>query len=186
MSQLLNNPVYHALTSGDRSLSSGTEKVRFFDEAVSPFAGFEEGYSKGFDDLFDWLPAGRVILYATPQNCKQPKGWQRLQKTKGVQMVYAGDPVPVQALLKPVRLGKQHVPQMMQLTDLTKPGPFGPRTIDFGYYYGLFENDRLIAMTGQRLHVHQFTEISAVCTHPDHLGRGYAFTLVQHQINLIR
>ncbi|HVG42779.1 MAG TPA: GNAT family N-acetyltransferase, partial [Chitinophagaceae bacterium] len=68
----------------------------------------------------------------------------------------------------------EHVEQMMQLATLTKPGPFGPHTIDFGYYYGIFEEGKLVAMTGQRLHVAHFTEISAVCTHPDHLGKGYA------------
>ena len=40
-------------------------------------------------------------------------------------------------------------------------------------------------MTGQRLHVNNFTEISAVCTHPVHTGKGYAYTLLQHQLQLI-
>jgi predicted GNAT family acetyltransferase len=74
---------------------------------------------------------------------------------------------------------------MIQLAKLTKPGPFGRRTIDFGNYFGIFEKDKLIAMTGQRLHVQNFTEISAVCTHPDHTGKGYANKLLQHQLQLI-
>ena len=40
-------------------------------------------------------------------------------------------------------------------------------------------------MTGQRLHVQNCTEISAVCTHPDYAGKGYAYTLLQHQLQLI-
>ena len=74
---------------------------------------------------------------------------------------------------------------MVDLATLTRPGPFGPRTIDFGHYYGIFEGKKLVAMTGQRLHVHQFTEVSAVCTHPDHLGKGYAAALVQLAVRLI-
>ena len=74
---------------------------------------------------------------------------------------------------------------MVELANLTKPGPFGPRAIEFGHYYGVFENDRLVAMTGQRLHVQNFTEVSAVCTRPDALGKGYATALVRHQVNLI-
>ncbi len=74
---------------------------------------------------------------------------------------------------------------MVQLARLTKPGPFAKRTIEFGQYYGVFENGRLAAMTGQRLHIQNFTEVSAVCTHPDFLGKGYAAALVQHQMNLI-
>ncbi len=74
---------------------------------------------------------------------------------------------------------------MMQLTALTKPGPFGLRTIEFGNYFGIFENETLVAMAGQRLHVSNYTEISAVCTHPAYLGKGFAGALMQHQLNLI-
>jgi len=50
-------------------------------------------------------------------------------------------------------------------------------------YFG--DNEELVAMTGQRLHVENYTEISAVCTHPDHLGKGYAYNLLRHQLQLI-
>ncbi len=74
---------------------------------------------------------------------------------------------------------------MVELASLTKPGPFGKKTIDFGSYFGVFEKEKLVAMTGQRLHVQNFTEISAVCTHPGHTGKGYAQSLLQHQLQLI-
>jgi len=82
-------------------------------------------------------------------------------------------------------LSEIHVEQMVQLAKLTRPGPFGIRTIDFGSYFGIFDNEKLVAMTGQRLHVEHYTEISAVCTHPDYTGKGYAYTLLQHQLQLI-
>jgi predicted GNAT family acetyltransferase len=84
-----------------------------------------------------------------------------------------------------VPLGPENVEEMIRLTALTKPGPFDKRTIEFGSYFGIFQNDRLAAMTGQRLHVYDFTEISAVCTHPDFLGKGFAGALLHHQIDLI-
>ena len=74
---------------------------------------------------------------------------------------------------------------MIALAALTKPGPFSSRTIEFGHYYGIFEKGKLVAMAGQRLHVNDYAEISAVCTHPDYLGRGYAAALIHQQINLI-
>jgi predicted GNAT family acetyltransferase len=74
---------------------------------------------------------------------------------------------------------------MIELATLTKPGPFASRTIDFGHYHGIFENEKLVAMTGQRLHVQNYTEVSAVCTHPDHTGKGYAYNLLMHQLQLI-
>ena len=70
------------------------------------------------------------------------------------------------------------VPQMLDLVALTRPGPFGRRTIEMGHYIGVFDGGRLIAMTGERLRLDGFGEVSAVCTHPDYQGRGIAKALV--------
>ena len=183
---VLYNPVYNALLSGDAHLSLGAGEVRWFDEEVSPFAGFPEEYSKGFEDLFHSLPPGRNILYATPQLIKEPRGWQFLAEIKGLQFIYTGWPTSVEHSLKIVALQKENIEEMMQLATLTKPGPFGARTIEFGHYFGIFDNGQLVAMTGQRLHVENYTEISAVCTHPAHLGKGFAAALMQHQLRLIQ
>ncbi len=88
MEHLLNNPVYNALRSGDAYLSRGTEAVKFFDEAVSPFAGFSQDYHNGFDDLHRLLPPKRKILYATRLLIKEPKGWELVQELNGLQFVY--------------------------------------------------------------------------------------------------
>lgn len=173
------------MTSGDRVLSFGTGSVKYFDETVSPFAGFEHHYKEGFDELYTLLPAGRNILYATPFEIEPPKGWQLLHGIPGLQFVYEGRTISIPAPFTLIPLGEQHIEQMVELATLTRPGPFGPRTIDFGHYYGIFEDEQLIAMTGQRLHPLGYTEISAVCTHPAHLGKGYAAALVQHAINLV-
>jgi ribosomal protein S18 acetylase RimI-like enzyme len=183
---VLYNPVYNALLSGDAGRSFGTGHVKYFDEQVSPFAGFHQDYDKGFDDLYDQLPDGRRILYATPQLIEEPKGWQVVADIKGLQFVFEEGKEPGEYPIEPVPLDDSHVEEMMKLAALTKPGPFGPRTIDFGHYHGIFENGQLAAMTGQRMHVYNYTELSAVCTHPDHLGKGYAAALMLHQMQLIR
>jgi predicted GNAT family acetyltransferase len=72
------------------------------------------------------------------------------------------------------RLGSADVPAMMAFATLTKPGPFRERTIELGNFYGVFEEERLLAMAGQRMRVPGFVEVSAVCTHPDMRGRGLA------------
>ncbi|HYO22381.1 MAG TPA: GNAT family N-acetyltransferase [Flavisolibacter sp.] len=185
MEPLLRNPVYHSLLLNDQHLGSGSQKAKYFYKDVSPFAGFEEGYAKGFGDLYDLLPASRTILYASPLPLIQPQGWNVVQEINGLQFLFEGVATLEVESFRPATLEQQHVEQMMKLAALTKPGPFGPRTIEFGHYYGVFEKGQLVAMTGQRLHVHNFTEISAVCTHPDHLGKGYASALIKHQVNLI-
>ena len=185
MEDLLHNPVYNALLSGDARLSLGTGNVKYFDEEVSPFAGFRHGYNKGFDDLYHQLPAGRRILYATPELIEEPPGWQVVADIKGLQFVFTGSPSTYDHSKIPVPLTTEHIEEMVQLAKLTKPGPFGLRTIEFGHYHGFFDNGQLVAMTGQRLHVGNHTEVSAVCTHPDHLGKGYAAALITHQLDII-
>lgn len=185
MKDKLHNPVFNALCSGDMPLSSGTDTVKFFDESVSPFAGFEESNDKGFDELHDIMPEGRKILYANPSPVALPKGWQVQHHIPGLQFVYEGKSIDQKTFASVQPLNETHIDEMVKLATLTKPGPFGTGTIKFGFYHGIFDNGKLVAMTGQRLHVHDYTEVSAVCTHPDHTGKGYANTLMQHQLQLI-
>jgi predicted GNAT family acetyltransferase len=108
-----------------------------------------------------------------------------LHEIAGLQFIFDSRALSTDLQLKPTPLEVKHVDEMIALAKLTKPGPFSRRTIEFGHYHGFFADGRLVAMTGQRLHPNDFSEISAVCTHPDHLGKGYAATLIQQQLNII-
>src|SRR5207344_2802454 len=77
-----------------------------------------------------------------------------------------------------VELTREHVPDMLALTALVYPHYFRPRTIEMGRYLGIYAGERLIAMAGERVGLDGCQEISAVCTHPDFLGRGHARRLV--------
>lgn len=74
---------------------------------------------------------------------------------------------------------------MLSLTEQTKPGPFYRRTIEFGNYHGIFNGDKLVSMAGQRLQTHTHTEVSAICTDPEHCGKSYAKLLTSHICSLI-
>ena len=78
------------------------------------------------------------------------------------------------------------VPAMVDLATLTEPGPFRDRTIELGAFFGIFESGRLVAMAGERTHLPHFVEVSAVCTHPDARGRGYARMLISTVMDEIR
>uniref|UniRef100_B0T8U7 GCN5-related N-acetyltransferase n=1 Tax=Caulobacter sp. (strain K31) TaxID=366602 RepID=B0T8U7_CAUSK len=71
-------------------------------------------------------------------------------------------------------------PDMVALAALTAPGPFLSRTHEMGEFVGVKVDGRLVAMAGERLRPKGFTEVSAVCTHPDHRGEGYAARLMLH------
>lgn len=86
---------------------------------------------------------------------------------------------------KIMRLSPANAPEMLALAQLTNSGPFAIRTIEFGHYYGIFKDGQLVAMAGQRIHPKPYVEISAVCTHPEHTGKGYARQLLSFQIKCI-
>ena len=74
-------------------------------------------------------------------------------------------------------LTEADAPAMLALALLTRPGPFRSKTRELGPFVGIKRDGELIAMAGRRLRVDGFTELSGVCTHPDHRGRGYAAAL---------
>jgi predicted GNAT family acetyltransferase len=66
---------------------------------------------------------------------------------------------------------------------LTQPGPFRSRTNELGNYLGIREAGRLVAMAGERMWIGDCREVSAICTHPDARGRGYARALMARVVN---
>jgi predicted GNAT family acetyltransferase len=186
MEQLLNNPAYNALISGNHHLALGNEDVKYFDKDISPFVGLKENSEENFKILYELVTDTNPRLFVATVELDIPAPWKISHCIKGFQMVcnaYAGQ---TDFEAKMIPLTEEHVPQMLALTKLTNPGPFGQRTIDFGHYMGIFEGSQLAAMAGQRLYPAPYAEVSAVCTHPDHNGKGYARQLLKYQINRIK
>ena len=73
-----------------------------------------------------------------------------------------------------IELGQAHREDVLALTALVYPHYFRPRTMDLGRYFGIYRDGRLAAIIGERLGMDDMREMSAICTHPDYLGRGYA------------
>jgi ribosomal protein S18 acetylase RimI-like enzyme len=186
MEHVLDNPAWNALVSGNEHLSFGNNQVKYFDKEVSPFAAFSEISPGNFRTLYEVLPDERLALIISPFEREIPAEWKVVATMRGLQMVYdtAKEQEEIGADL--VTLTPAHVPEMVALTKLTNPGPFASRTIAFGHYHGIFDDGKLAAMAGQRLHVFNYAEISAVCTHPEHTGKGYARRLLLNQVNRIK
>ncbi|MCC8426847.1 GNAT family N-acetyltransferase [Mucilaginibacter sp. UR6-11] len=184
MEHVLDNPAYNALATGNKSLARGSEQIKYFDKEVGAFIGFKENSACNFEFLHDDADYDNVAIFISPIEIEIPQQWQVLNEIKCLQMIYDGGAMAIDDTGL-VALTEEHVPQMLELTRLTNPGPFASRTIDFGHYRGVFEGDKLIAMAGQRMFPLPYAEISAVCTHPDHTGKGYAKLLLQYHINRI-
>ncbi len=186
MEHPLNNPVWNALISGNATLARGTANAKFFDAEVSPFAAVVHPSAGNWMELDKLLPPGRRIFLWADQLLNIPAPWKLIRCIPGFQMVYEGAHVNKPERAGIVPLTTDHIPGMLALTKLTQPGPFGTRTIEFGNYEGIFDDEKLVAMTGRRFHCWDYMEISAVCTHPAYLGKGYAKQLLLSQLHQIR
>lgn len=177
---VLDNPIWNALTSAHRSMARINGLAARYPGDVSPLTGLGELSPQAFDDLKALVGDDEQMALFTTAPVEVPAGWQ-VVKARYIDQMVCTEPPPVsdQAF---VTLGPDDVPDMLALTALTEPGPFAARTHEMGHYVGVRSEDgRLAAMTGQRLGLGDFTEISAVCTHPDFQGRGYAKALVAYQ-----
>lgn len=177
---VLDNPIWNALTSAHRSMARINGLAARYPGDVSPLTGLGELSPRAFDDLKALVGDDEQMALFTTAPVEIPAGWQ-VVKARYIDQMVCAEPPPVsdQAF---VTLGPDDVPDMLALTALTEPGPFAARTHEMGHYVGVRSEDgRLAAMTGQRLGLGDFTEISAVCTHPDFQGRGYAKALVAYQ-----
>lgn len=183
MEQVLDNPAWHALISGNSNLAYGTDTVKFFDKDVAPFVGFNENSVENFDALYELITHDGLVAFVSPHQTAIPGKWKLLRHVPCLQMVHKGSVAQVNADI--IDLTNAHVPQMLALTELTKPGPFRQRTIDFGPFQGIFENEKLVAMAGQRMAPLPYVEVTAVCTHSDHTGKGYAKQLLLSQVSRI-
>ena len=174
MSELLDNPVWHALGGPHRGLGTELHGLRRYRAEISVFGAVE--HPADLSPLAH-LPAGESVGLATTTTPRVPATFETILAGDGVQMV-ADRLRLVPERPDMVSLGDADVEEMMELVALTRPGPFNRRTYQMDRYIGVRDGGRLIAMAGERMHLPGFTEVSAVCTHPDYRGRSYAKMLV--------
>jgi ribosomal protein S18 acetylase RimI-like enzyme len=166
---MLDNPIWSALTTVNRPLAQANALAARYLPGIAPLGGMRDQSAESYAAMEELLAGDAVALFLD-QEPVPPAGWEISHRDLMHQMIYEG-PLPEVGRVRPLNDGD--VPEMLALTALTEPGPFRERTIDLGGYIGIFESGRLAAMAGERLHMTGFTEVSAVCTHPDFRGQGY-------------
>ncbi len=185
MSHILNNPIWYALTTGNKKFACGSKTVKYIKRDVGFFAAMKRNSQKALYELYGLLPQGSKVILFTPKKIIIPNNWNIKVERPLLQMVYTKKQTAKPDKTGIVALTDKNIAAMLKLTHLTNPGPFLQRTIDFGNYEGIFFRRQLAAITGQRLHAGNFIEVSAVCTHPEHTGKGYAAKLIQSQLHKI-
>lgn len=172
----LDNPVRASLAGPHAWLAEGSTTVQRYPVDVSPFIAMpDEPDEDSWRDVAELIGSGGVATIfglSTPV----PQGWEVVLEIGGAQMVDASvtpaeDP-------EAVRLGLSDIPEMLDLAERTKPGPFLPRTVELGRYLGIRRGGSLVAMAGERMHPPGWCEISAVCTDPGFRGQGLGTRLI--------
>lgn len=173
----LDNPVWYSLTETHQSFALHYNGTKFYDPDYCPFGGFMvidstlnacAQYSKLTNNFF-------VVG-------DQPNFNDKIKINKELicnQMVLS-DPINIEITEELVELQENQNEDLFNLVNLVQPGYFKRQTPQLGNYYGIYKDGYLIAATGERMKMNAYTEISAVVTHPDHTGKGYAKQLIAH------
>lgn len=180
----LDNPIWTSLEGGHDALATRAGQAARYPQEVSPLAGLAEPSAEALRDLASLVAPesfAAAFLGATPVDASD---WQELGRIELIQMVCDAPLEPPEAELAP--LCNADVPEMLALTDETRPGPFAARTIEMGRYIGHRDGGRLVAMGGERLRPHGHTEVSAICSAESHRGRGLAEAIVRSLVAAIQ
>ena len=173
----LDHPIWTALTTTQRALAEGDARARRYATDVTPFADMPDLSAENFAALAALMSPTDIAVLFTPEAVQAPAEFKVVLAETGEQMI--GTPIETPANgVDIVTLGVDDVPDMIELTTLTKPGPFSTRTHELGTFLGIRVDGQLVAMAGERMKPAHYTEMTAVCVHPSHRGRGYGQMLL--------
>jgi len=186
----LDNPIWNSLLTEHSELAITNRGARRYPSAIGPLSGIPQQSAENYEALRALAETDRVVVLFCTEVPAPPSGWTLIRGGLLTQMICeeprAGAPVELTRGEELRPLTGSDVPEMVALAELTEPGPFRDRTIELGAFFGIFEAGRLVAMAGERLHLPHHVEVSAVCTHPDARGRGYARMLIATVMDEIR
>ena len=172
----LDNPVWESLKSRHASFARMHGGAGRYPPEVAPFIAIDPAAPDAAGDFAMLVEPGESLLVVGPCPALPPSWSVRLLESIA-QMVCGARMSPVEGP-EITELSDPHRADILALTALVYPHYFRPRTPEMGRYIGIYDGRVLAAMAGERMGFESHQEISAVCTHPDYLGRGYARRLV--------
>ena len=178
MEHPLDRPAWSALTGGWAHLAHGDARALRVEPDHGPFAASADFTPESMDALQSLPRAeGELWLVETTPLPTLP-GLAIVREAEVCQMV-AEAITPGEPDFAVEVLGEADAAEMLALATLTRPGPFLSKTHRLGRFIGVKQAGKLVAMAGERMRMPGFAEVSGVCTHPDHRGRGYAAGLMR-------
>lgn len=178
----LDNPVWYSLSETHHKFALGNESIQFYHPDYCPFGGLInsantastiDDYSRMCEHFF---VVGKMPVL--------PKSLRLLKELVCCQMIL-GDMIEMNTNDEIVPLEPKHSNDLFELVNRVQPGYFREKTHCMGNYFGIFKRDKLISVSGERMQMNNWIELSAVVTDPNHSGKGYAKQLVAHTANNI-
>ena len=181
-SATLDNPFWAALSSIHRDIAQRAGDVARYPAEYAPFLGVASAEVEVTKRALERLvPAGESV-YLLGVVPRVPAGWV-LEAQRPLAQLVCESRLEVADGPEPLLLTSAHRQDLLALTRLVYPHYFRERTQELGRYLGIYEAGRLAAMVGERLGSESARELSAICTDPDFLGRGYARRLTALHTN---
>ncbi|MDL2141802.1 GNAT family N-acetyltransferase [Flavobacterium tructae] len=178
----LDNPVWYALSENHSAFALDYDGTKFYNPDYCPFGSFILSEStltaiKQYELLTD-------SFFVVGEKPEIDDSLTIIKELICLQMVIQ-DKIQLPTGTEILKLTENHNDELLQLVNLVQPGYFKTQTPLLGNYYGIFKEAQLIAVAGERMKMNDFTEVSAIITHPDHTGKGYAKQLISHVVNSI-
>lgn len=172
----LDNPIWSSLRSRHRALAQCSGEAARYPAECGPFLGVANAQAD-VAAAIDALIGPDESVYLVGVAPRLSDDWMVEAHEPLAQMIC---PVPIRLVDGPevIALSATHRADVLALVALVYPHYFRPRALELGRYFGIYQDDRLAAMIGERFGTDAQQEISAVCTHPDFNGRGYARRLL--------
>lgn len=178
----LDNPFWSSLDTRNRRIAMREGGVLRYPPEFAPFLGVADGAIDAGAALDALVAPGESVLLLGVAPHRVPDGW-RLEAFADLAQMTCDEEIAVVDGPRVIELSDRHRDEVLALTALVYPHYFRTRTMELGRYFGILQDGRLAAMAGERLGTRDTREISAICTHPDAVGRGYARRLTAMLVN---
>lgn len=178
----LDNPVWYSISETHKDFGINFGTIKFYHPDYCPFGGF-----MAFDNIEQSISEYAKLantFFIIGQKPTVPDSLQLKNELICLQMIIH---YKIEAKIEDqiVKLEEGHLDDLLGLVKIVYPEYFKKKTASLGNYYGIYKNNQLVAVTGERMQMEDYIEVSAVITHPDHTGKGYAKQLVTHTVNAI-